>query len=254
MKTLISLLFVSLLAAASFAAPDIKTGDDVIAAMFKKYEGKWYKTLTFEQKTTDYDAEGKATVEQWYEALSAPGKLRIDQEPIDKRGGILFADGKIYQYAEMKPATGRPFVHPLLVLGFDVYMQPVATTITQLKGMGMDMSVVHEDKWQGANVYVVGAKQGELNVNQFWVDKKTLLFVRMIQMAGRDRKIVAETQFNKYVKSGGGWVAAEVKFFRDGKPTTLEEYSNIRSGMKLDENLWNPEKWYDVQLDYWKKK
>jgi hypothetical protein len=32
----------------------------------------------------------------------------------------------------------------------------------------------------------------------------------MIQLGGKDKKIVQETQFNKYVKAGGGWVAAEV--------------------------------------------
>src|SRR5438128_2280755 len=50
-------------------AADIKTGDDLVAAMYKKYEGKWYKTLTFEQKTTNYKPDGTTDVQKWYEAF-----------------------------------------------------------------------------------------------------------------------------------------------------------------------------------------
>jgi len=249
------LLFISIISTACFAA-DIKSGEDLVAAMYKKYEGKWYKTLTFEQKTITHKADGTTTAETWYEALDAPGKLRIDQTPLETHNGIIFANGKVYSYRDGKLAGSRDFIHPLLLLGFDIYMQPVATSLSQFKtsNLGIDMSVLHEEKWNGADVYVVGAKPGDLTTPQFWVDKKTMLFVRLFQKAGRDGKSVAETQFNKYVKSGGGWVAAEVKFFTDGKPTTTEEYTKIQSGMKLDENLWNPDQWFTVERNYWLKK
>ena len=106
----------------------------------------------------------------------------------------------------------------------------------------------------GKDVYVVGAKQGDLNTPQFWVDKKNLVFVRLIQLGGREKKTVSETQFNKYVKAKGGWVSAEVKFFTDGKPQTTEEYSEIQAGMNLSEDLWNPEKWATADRTYYKKK
>jgi len=236
-------------------ASGIASGNDLVAAMKKKYDGKWYKTLTFKQITITHKPDGTSSSETWYEALNAPGKLRIDIEPVDKGNGILFADGVLYQFRDGKMAGKRPFVHPLLVLGFDVYMQPVETTVSQIKGMGIDMSVIHEDQWQGQAVYVVGAKKGELNVPQFWVSKKDLLFVRMIDMTGKDKKTVSETQFNKYVKvKGGGWVSAEVKFFADGQPRTTEEYSEIQTGMKLDNELWNPEKWNDSDRSYFQLK
>ncbi|HQZ97720.1 MAG TPA: hypothetical protein PLP21_15465 [Pyrinomonadaceae bacterium] len=246
-------LLLILLAMPAFAG-DIKSGDDVIAAMYKKYAGKWYKTLTFVQKTIHHKDDGTSTSEIWYEAMTVPGKLRIDFADSKTGDGILFADGKIYSFRDGKPATGRPLVHPLMVLGFDVYGQPAATTVEQVKGLGIDLSVVHEEKWMGKDVYVVGAKQGDVTTPQFWVDEKDLVFVRLIQTQGRDKKSVAETQFNRYVKAKGGWVAAEVKFFVDGKPTTTEEYSDIQAGMSLNPDLWNPDKWTTVDKTYYKKK
>ena len=253
MKTYQLLLVLALLAMPTFAA-DIKSGDDLISAMYAKYAGKWYKTLTFVQKTIHHQPDGTTTSETWYEAMTVPGKLRIDFADSKTGDGILFADGKIYSYRDGKPATGRPFVHPLMVLGFDVYGQPAATTIGQVKGLGIDLSVIHEESWMGEAVYVVGAKLGDLNTPQFWVTKKNLLFVRLIQLGGRDKKSVQETQFNKYVKAKGGWVSAEVKFFTDGKPQTTEEYSEIQAGMRLDADLWNPEKWMTVDKTYYKKR
>lgn len=254
MKTLKAIFLISILSIGCLAA-DFRTGDELVAAMQKKYAGKWYKTLTFVQKTIHHKPDGTTETETWYEALNAPGKLRIDIAPLEKNQGIIFADGKLYSFRDGKLANSRPFVHPLLVLGFDVYTQPAATTIAQLKGLGIDTAVIHEANWQGEPAYVVGAKQGDMSTQQFWVRKKDLLFVRLIQLGGRDKKVVQETQFNKYVKvKGGGWVAAEVLFFADGKPTITEEYSDIQAGMPLDPNLWNPETWLTVDRTYFKKK
>lgn len=230
-----------------------KTGDEVIAAMRKKYDGKWYKTLTFKQNTITHKPDGTTSSETWYEALSAPGRLRIDIDPADKGNGILFTDGKIYSFKDGKTSGGRPFVHPLLILGFDVYFQDAAVTSKQLRDMGVDTSVMHIEKWQGRDNYVIGAKQGDMKTPQFWVDKKDLVFTRLFQAVGRDKKNIAETQFNKYYKvKGGGWVSPEVLFFVDGKPTTTEIYSEVRTGMTLGDDLYDPEKWMTVDRNYWK--
>jgi len=252
MKT-INLIFVVLALALSSFAKDFKTGQEVLAAMKQKYEGKWYKTLTFEQKTTNYKPDGMSEAHTWYEAFTMPGKLRIDMTPLEKGDGVIFADQRIYPFRDGKLGNARDFVHPLLVLGFDVYGQPVESTVGQLKGLGIDMSVVHEEPWQNGTAIVVGAKQGDLTSPQFWIDKKNLLFVRLIQPVGKDKKSIQETQFNGYQKvKGGGWVSAEVKFFVDGKIATTEEYTKIQTDRTLSPDLWNPEKWMDVDKGYYK--
>jgi outer membrane lipoprotein-sorting protein len=231
---------------------EIKSGGELVAAMHKKYNGKWYKTLTFVQKTTTYKPDGTTDVATWYEAMTVPGKLRIDFDPVEKGKGMIFADGKIYSFRDGKSAGGRDLVHPLMVLGFDVYGQPVDKTIEHLRSLGIDLSIIHQTKWQGREAYVVGAKQGEMNAPQFWIDKKNLYFVRLIQLTGKEKKNVSETQFNKYEKIGGGWVSPEVVFLTDGKRTMLEEYSDMQVNVQLDNELWNPEKWMSVDKTYFK--
>jgi hypothetical protein len=252
MKTIYLLFIVAAFVTPSLAK-EYRTGEEVLTAMKQKYEGKWYKTLTFEQKTTNYRPDGTSEVHTWYEAFTMPGKLRIDITPLEKGDGVIFASGKIYSFRDGKLAASRDFVHPLLVLGFDVYGQPVETTAAQLKGLGIDLSVIHEEPWQGSTAVVVGAKQGDLNTPQFWIDKKNLVFTRLIQLVGKDKKTVQETQFNGYQKvKGGGWVSAEVKFFVDGKIATMEEYTNIKTDIDLSPDLWNPDKWMTVDKSYYK--
>jgi outer membrane lipoprotein-sorting protein len=244
------LLLVMLVPAPAAYAAKVKTAEDLVQAMQKKYAKSWYKTATFVQKTTNYDKDGNKKVETWYEAMSLPGSLRIDFTPTKDGNGILFTNSQIYVFKNGKVDSNRPYVHPLMILGFDVYRLPQSDVIEKLKGLKFDLSIFREDTWQGRPVYVVGARAGDLHSPQFWIDKKNLYFVRMLRPAGRDGAQTQETQFNKYQKLGGGWMSPEVIFTVDGKIVTTEEYSELRADVPLDPKLFDPQSFATV---HWKE-
>ena len=244
-----------LLLIAPIYAQKIENGEQLITAMHKKYAGKWYKTLTFVQKNTEYKPDGTIQNSTWYEALSSPGNLRIDFDPPEKGNGLLFAGGMQHTFDDGKLTRSQALIHPLLVLAFDVYMQPIEKTVSQLKELKIDLAVLHEDTWQGKDVYVVGAKKDDLRTSQFWIDKKNLYFVRMLQLVGKNKDHLQETQFNKYQKvKGGGWVSPEVVFMVDGKRNWIEEYSDIQTDVALDANLFNTQSWMTIDRKYFLKK
>jgi outer membrane lipoprotein-sorting protein len=228
----------------------ISNTNELIAAMQNKYGKSWYKTATFVQQTTNFQPDGTSKVETWYEAMSVPGSLRIDFTPTSAGNGILFTDGKIFVFKDGKVDTTRPFEHPLLILGFDIYRSPVSEVTAKLQALKFDLSQFREDTWQGRAVYVVGAKAGDLHSSQFWIDQENLYFVRMLSPGGKDGKETQETQFNKYHKLGGGWMAPEVIFMVDGKVVTTEKYSEIRGDVTLDPKLFDPQFWTTV---HWKE-
>ena len=246
MRYVLLVLCLMLFVAPVAQAKKITTTEDLIQAMQKKYGKSWYKTATFVQKTTDYEKDGTTKVSTWYEALSVPGSLRIDFAPVKDGNGILFTNGSIYSFKDGKVESTRPFVHPLMILGFDIYKLPVANLMDTLKKLKFDLSIVREDTWQGRPAYVVGARQGDLHSPQFWIDKKNLYFVRMIRPAGKDGAQTSETQFNKYQKLGGGWMAPEVVFTVDGKTVTTEAYSEMRANVALDSKLFDPQYWATI--------
>jgi outer membrane lipoprotein-sorting protein len=250
MKYIFMLVAFSLLPLMAAADPKISNTNELISAMQKKYGKSWYKTATFVQKTTNIEADGTSKVETWYEAMSVPGSLRIDFTPTKEGNGILFTGGKIFVFKNGKVDTTRAFEHPLLILGFDIYRAPASEVTAKLQALKFDLSQFREDTWQGRPVYVVGAKAGDLHASQFWIDQQNLYFVRMLRPAGKDGAQSSETQFNKYQKLGGGWMAPEVVFMVDGKMVTTEKYSDMRADVQLDPKLFDPQFWTTV---HWKE-
>ena len=250
MKYIFLLLTISLLPWSATFDAKVSNTNELISAMQKKYGKSWYKTATFVQETTNIAPDGTSKVETWYEAMSVPGSLRIDFTPTKEGNGILFTNGTIFVFKNGKVDSTRPFEHPLLILGFDIYRAPAPEVIAKLQALKFDLSQFREDTWQGRPVYVVGAAAGDLHSPQFWIDQQNLYFVRMIRPAGKDGAQTQETQFNKYQKLGGGWMAPEVIFMIDGKVVTTEKYTDIRGDVKLDPKLFDPQFWTTV---HWKE-
>ena len=216
-----------------------KDGAELIGQMRERYAGKWYRTLTFVQKTTL--ADGK--VETWYEAAELPGKLRIDIAPLDGKNTLLFRNDSLYRFEAGKLAESKAMVHPLMVLGFDVYAQPVDKTIQQLQTLGFDLTRLHQATWQGRPAYVVGAAAGDTITRQFWIDKERLYFVRMVEPGKQNPSARVETQFNKYIPMGQGWLETEVRFLVDGETKMLEEYTEPKAGVTLDAAIFETGRW-----------
>src|SRR3977135_4521274 len=148
MRCLVLLLCLIFLVAPATPAAQITTTEDLVQAMQKKYAKSWYQTATFVQKTTNYEKDGTKKIETWYEALSVPGSLRIDFTPVKDGNGILFTDHKIYIFKNGKVDTNRPYVHPLMILGFDIYRLPQTEVIMKLQALKFDLSILREDTWQ----------------------------------------------------------------------------------------------------------
>ncbi|HEX8850701.1 MAG TPA: hypothetical protein VF761_14320 [Gemmatimonadaceae bacterium] len=223
----------------------VRTADELVRAMHDRYAGSWYRTATFTQRNTRYLPSGAADTSTWLEAMRVPGALRIDIEPLAQKNGILFVRDSQFIIGGGQLTRSIPSVHPLMVLGFDVYADAPERTLSRVRSLGFDLTKIHEADWQGRPAYVVGAAAGDLRSRQFWVDRERLVFVRMLQ-PDRDTSKTAEIQFNKYRKLGNGWLAPEVVFLTDGKPTFIERYEDVRVDPQLNDALFDPRAWNAV--------
>jgi outer membrane lipoprotein-sorting protein len=196
--------------------------------------------LTFDQKSTTYNPDGTTKVDSWHEALSVPGKLRIDIGAPSDGNGYLLVDGTVTGFHAGKESGTRPLVNMVLVLGFDVYRQAPEETIKVVKAEGYDLTKVHEETWNGQSVYVVGADKGDLHSKEFWVDKSRMLFLRLFEPQQSDPKNFQEIIFQDYREMAGGWVAARVEVKVDGKTVFTEDYSDIKTNVKLSPSTFDP--------------
>jgi len=238
-RAVLILAAVCALLAAGMPAQEIRDGETLLRAMHGRYQNNWYETLTFTQKSTTHNDDGTDKSEIWHEAMLLPGNLRIDIGPPADGNGMLVANSALTSFQNGKASDPHPFVHMLLVLGFDVFRQPTQATVDQIKGQGFDLTKLREDSWDGESVYVVGADKGDLKSKQFWVEKKRLLFVRMIAPDRRDAAKTADSRFADYRQLPVGWVAARVEFFVAGKNVFSEEYSEIQTNPKLDPAIFD---------------
>ena len=243
MKALLA-AFVLLFAAASSPPPG---GRELLRQMHDRYAGHWYRTLTFVQQNTATHPDGSTEHSIWKEYAAIPGRLRIDFQPGDSGNGALFTMDSQFTFAHDSLRAAVAFVHPLMVLGFDVYAQPVERSIAQLEGLKIDLSVVHEESWHGRQVLVVGARAGDLRARQFWIDKGRLVFVRMLQ-PGRDTTKTSDIRFEDYRQVGPAWVSARVEFLTDGQQRWLEEYTEIKTDVALPDGLFDPRRWRESRM------
>lgn len=222
--------------------PAPASGTALLDAMRDRYAGRWYRTLTFTQRTTLVGRDGRERRETWYEALSLPGRLRIDRDST-LRSGTLFASDSQFVVRDGRLVAGVAGHNPLLVLGFDVYAQPAARTAAVLRQLGFPDGPVREDRWEGRPVWVVGGAPGDLHSPQYWVDRERLVFVRLLQPAAGDQSSTTDVRFADYRPVGGGWVAARVENYTGGARTLLEEYEGIRADVPLDPLLFDARRW-----------
>jgi hypothetical protein len=222
-------------------------GEDVLAAMRTRYDGKWYKTLTFKQKTSRLTPDGKWNVQTWYEAMKIPGSLRIDFDPLSGGNGVIYARDSAFTVNGGRALRGSPSINPLLLLGFDVYGNTPARSAAILRKEGFNLALVHPDTFQGRPMIVVGARAGDTHTKQFWIDAERLYFVRTLEPTPRDPTKVQDVRFVNYRPEGDAWIAPRVEIHSDGKLVFFEDYSDIRTNVDLSDDLFDPSKWKTVK-------
>jgi len=232
----------------AFQDKSVESGTQVLSLMQEKYKGEWYKNFTFTQETFFYGQnENLVRTQTWYEIMSMPGKLAIKFDEKNSENGILFNNGIQYGFANGQKIQEFSTVHDLMVLGFDVYHQPVDSTANQLIRNGYDLAKVYTDEWRGRKVYVVGVDEADSTKPQFWIDVERLVFVRNITI-GRGNTL-QEVQFNNYEKLGGGWVAPEVIFKANGMLGLVEKYTEMEIPDSVNLDIFDPEKFLDTEWE-----
>jgi hypothetical protein len=215
----------------------ICTGEDVIRAMHARYAGKWYENLVLIQAVTYFDLESGTldSARMWYESIRLPGTVRSDIAPLEKGDYQLYRDGTWHVFEADTLVRSSPGGHPVLLLGFDVYRQPVEQTLASLERF--DLSKLRQATWQGREVYVVGSESEGDAGNQFWVDQDDLLLRRLI-MVSRTSGATIEVQFNAYEQLGAGWIAAELAFLRDGQLWLHERYAYWAIDVEIEPSIF----------------
>ena len=223
----------------------VRTPRDLVTRMRERWNARYFRTLTFRQKNTLYRQGGAEEPSEWLEYQAVPRRLRIEFLPADTRSGLLFRDNRSYSFQNGRMVGERPQIHPLLLLGSDVYALPVDTTMAELASLRFDTTLVRADTLDGRRAWVVGAAPGDTVASHFWVDADRLVVLRVVQRqpAGQGRTALSDTRFTEYQEVDGVLVPKVILFLRDGRANWREEYTEVRLNAPLDSALFDPARW-----------
>jgi hypothetical protein len=231
---------------ASKAPP--RDGLALLTQMRDAYAGKWFRTVTFTQLTTQYRPNGVTDTTTWYEALLSPTRLRIDFGDIKNGNGVIYTADSLYVVREGKVVRTAAQGNPFLPFVAGVYAQPIDSTLKQLAPYKFDLTRLRTDTWENRPVYVVGGSaRADTTSPQFWVDQERLVAVRMIVAFNPATPAdVGDVWLMDYRPVSGGWLAVKVDIKHGGQVIQKEEYSDWRGNVDLPREFFVAEKWSAV--------
>jgi hypothetical protein len=225
-------------------------GTAVLERMRAAYDGKWYHTLTFAQKTTIFGKDGAKRIQSWRESLrhtAAHGtQLRIDVGDATNGNGVLYTPDSSWRFQAGKLSAKNADGNAFLPLIEGVYVQPVAKTVAELAPTRVDLSKVRSGTWMKRAVWIVGASSAADSTSpQFWVDVERQVVVRMIVtfVVGGD---AYDVQLDDYVKAGNGMLATKISMFVKGAPVQTEDYADWRVDVPLADSVFDINAWVRV--------
>jgi hypothetical protein len=258
MRSLITLSLFTVLASCATASGRTNTSEPadgrvLLARMHDRYAGRWFQTLTFVQKTTQYRPDGTSQQSTWYEAQRGP-RLRIDVGDPSAGNGALYTADSLYVVRAGKVVRTRAEGNPFLPLIVGVYIQPLDTTIAQIAPYKVDLRRIHQRDFEGKATYVVGsASPSDTTSPQFWVEKDRLIVTRFLfPLIPTPDNRVQDVRLENNVPAGEGWLATRVRMLDQGKPMQTEEYSDWRVNVPLPETFFQAEHW--TEGEHWARK
>ena len=224
------------------------TGTDVLRAMRARYDGRWYRTLTFVQKTTTFDVAGKPTVTTWYESIRSPEggttQLRIDTGDPTDGNGVLYTADSLRMFRGGKQVAQRAGGNTILPLVQAAYVQPLEKTLAEMAATKVDFTrPTVTGTWEGRPVWMVGAASASDTTSpQFWVDAEKLMVVRAIYspVAGAP---VMDMRLGAIKPAGRALLATRFEFRVQGKVVQTEDYLDWRADAALSDGLFDAATW-----------
>jgi hypothetical protein len=225
------------------ADPGITSAQALVQAMRARYDGKWYGTLTLVQTSTYYRPDGVtiSRTELWPQSVMMPGRLRIDIGNPSVGNAVMYVNDTIYEFQGRRLARRNPGNNPVQLLEYDVYHLPPSRTLEILSSLGYDLATIHRTTHEGRDYYVVGARQGERKRKQFWIDADRMVLWRLVEpWLPADTVNTREIRFQDYRQHGGGWVAEEVEYLRNGTRYFFQKNADVRADVEIDPALFDP--------------
>ena len=212
------------------------TAKEVLAKMHKRYAGKWHKNVSFSQATENFKNDSLIKTTQWHENIVFPDYFRITFGESKEGNAIIYIKDSSFLFKNSKLIRSELRTDDITLLIGGMYFMPLDTAIAKIAKEGFDITKVHESKWQGKKVYVIGSSTDDEKLSQLWIDKEKLVVVRFIKYLPTMKQ---EAIMTDHKKMGKSWMEKTVIFNLNDKLYQKEKYYNEKVNTEIDMSLFN---------------
>jgi hypothetical protein len=226
-----------LFALSAFKTTDKITAEKVLAKMYKRYTGKWYKNFTFTQITENFKNDSLIKTTTWYETIVFPDYFRISFGEPNEGNAVIYKKDSTYNFRKGKLLQKSLRTDDVTFLLGGMYFMPFDSVKTKMIKEGYDISKAHESIWEGKKVYVIGAETDDEKASQLWIDKEKLIVVRFVKYLPsmkQDARMSGHQQFGK------AWSETIVVFYLNDKLYQKEKYNNCKVNTDVDMGIFDP--------------
>ncbi len=216
----------------------IKTADQLITTMHKKYANRYCKTVTFTQDNTYYE-NGKSMKSVWFEAIEYPDKFRIDFGDPKHKDGVIFKSDSAFLFKKGVMTEAVKDENKLLLLLGGMYFRKKEDALKRIQNAGFDLKILSLNVFQNNPVYVIGANKNDTTSNQIWVEQENL---RVVKLITKEEDSSLEMRVETFQKSCDGFQETKVSFYRNGLLEQIEEYRNIETNKSIPVGVFDPKK------------
>lgn len=240
-------LVVALLAAAALAASPAEAFRPSARWLFEQAMNKQLeravRTLKVEVESTAPDA-GAPFVERWF--LLAPGSLRKESEVEAGTRVEIRVDDKVTVRAPGQPdqtkKAGVDLLVDWLAAGQPLDKERAADRLVRdAKAMGVNTDVVSLARFEGRVAYLIGAKPWETDKPSVWVDKESLLLLRVVAI-GKDKEGKPAATDVRLLgwgsPEGGNWFPKTIETWVNGKLVKRSVTRTVEKNAPLEATLF----------------
>ncbi len=229
-------LFAALLLPAFGFAQQPPTGVEILKWMHDRYaDGKWWQTMTFDQKTIFYKNDQPADSATWFEAIRQPGDLRIDFDSLRSGHSLILTRDSAFIIKGGKLAKSYADPNDLGFLLGGWHFLPTEKVVEKLAALRYDATLpVRESGFKNKTCWIIGdSKKGG---NEVWIEQKKLLPMRIVRQTGG---VNEEIWMENYVRLPRGFCEGKVTFIQDGHVVQVETYNNIAADREMDPTIFD---------------
>ncbi|NRB54144.1 MAG: hypothetical protein HRU41_41235 [Saprospiraceae bacterium] len=201
------------------------------------YRDQVLTSYTFTQETVRYrDGQAQAPT-LWEEAVQYPSYFRIDLPKSEEGLNInLSRKDSVYVLRKGELVDSSRQIQQFMIMEGSMYYEPIDSTLAKLQEAGIDPDVFTSSLHENRQVYIIGAKEGDLSMPQIWLDAERRYNVRRFSKTGNGKLL--EVRYGEFKAYEGHWMEHWLEFLIDGKLVQTERYKNINIHPQLPQGTF----------------